>query len=301
MSAPLAPGTAPGAVPRAALWMVGSIVSFSAMAVAGRYVSTGLDTFEIMLYRSLLGVVIISSIVTLTGKRRTVATRHIGTHIIRNISHFTGQNLWFYAITVIPLAQVFALEFTGPIWAMLLATLVLGERLTWPRSLAALVGFLGILIVTRPSPETLSPGLFAAAGAAIGFAGSAIFTRKLTRTDSTLCILFWLTLTQAVMGLVCAGFDGDIALPSAEAVPGVIVIGVAGLCAHYCLTTALGLAPASVVMPIDFTRLPVIAIVGMLLYAEPLDPWVLLGAALIFAANYANILRETRAARPSAG
>lgn len=281
--------------------MLGSIVSFSAMAVAGRYVSSGLDTFEIMLYRSLLGVVIISSIVTLTGKRRTVATRHIGTHIIRNISHFTGQNLWFYAITVIPLAQVFALEFTGPIWAMLLATLVLGERLTWTRSLAALVGFLGILIVTRPSPETLSPGLFAAAGAAIGFAGSAIFTRKLTRTDSTLCILFWLTLTQAVMGLVCAGFDGDIALPSAEAVPGVIVIGVAGLCAHYCLTTALGLAPASVVMPIDFTRLPVIAIVGMLLYAEPLDPWVLLGAALIFAANYANILRETRAARPPAG
>ena len=281
--------------------MLGSIVSFSAMAVAGRYVSSGLDTFEIMLYRSLLGVVIISSIVTLTGKRRTVATRHIGTHIIRNISHFTGQNLWFYAITVIPLAQVFALEFTGPIWAMLLASLVLGERLTWTRSLAALVGFLGILIVTRPSPETLSPGLFAAAGAAIGFAGSAIFTRKLTRTDSTLCILFWLTLTQAVMGLVCAGFDGDIALPSAEAVPGVIVIGVAGLCAHYCLTTALGLAPASVVMPIDFTRLPVIAIVGMLLYAEPLDPWVLLGAALIFAANYANILRETRAARPSAG
>ncbi|MCT4370022.1 DMT family transporter [Yangia mangrovi] len=277
--------------------MLGSIFSFSAMAVAGRYVSSGLDTFEIMLYRSLLGVAIISSIVQLTGKRKTVATRHIGTHIIRNISHFTGQNLWFYAITVIPLAQVFALEFTGPIWAMLLAPLVLGERLTWPRTLAALVGFLGILIVTRPSPETLSPGLVAAAGAAIGFAGSAIFTRKLTRTDSTLCILFWLTLTQAIMGLVCAGFDGDIALPSAEAVPGVIVIGLAGLCAHYCLTTALGLAPASVVMPIDFTRLPVIAIVGMLLYAEPLDPWVLLGAAIIFAANYANILRETRAAR----
>ncbi|WP_353472526.1 DMT family transporter [Salipiger sp. H15] len=289
--------TPAGAVPKAALWMIGSIVSFSAMAVAGRWVSSGLDTFEIMLYRSLLGVLIVGTIVLVTGRRREVATRHLGTHIIRNISHFTGQNLWFYAITVIPLAQVFALEFTGPIWAMLLAPLVLGERLTWPRSLAALVGFLGILIVTRPSPETLSPGLFAAASAAIGFAGSAIFTRKLTRTDSTLCILFWLTLTQAVMGLVCAGFDGDIALPAAEAVPGVIVIGLAGLCAHYCLTTALGLAPASVVMPIDFTRLPVIAIVGMMLYQEPLDPWVLLGAAIIFAANYVNILRETRAAR----
>ncbi|NDV97950.1 DMT family transporter [Salipiger sp. PrR002] len=277
--------------------MIGSIISFSAMAVAGRYVSSGLDTFEIMLYRSLIGVTIVSAVVIGTGRRKTITTRHIGTQITRNLCHFTGQNLWLYAITVIPLAQVFALEFTGPIWALLLAPLVLGERLTWPRAGAALIGFLGILIVTRPSPETLSPGIFAAAGAAIGFAGSAIYTRKLTRSESTLCILFWLTVTQAVMGLICAGYDGQIALPSAAAWPGVVVIGLAGLCAHYCLTTALGLAPASVVMPIDFTRLPVIAIVGMLLYAEPLDPWVLLGAAIIFAANYANILRETRAAR----
>ena len=72
------------------------------------------------------------------------------------------------------------------------------------------------------------------------------------------------------------------------------MIAVAGLVAHFCLTTALSLAPATIVMPIDFTRLPVIAIVGMLLYAEPLDPFVLLGAALIFGANYYNIWSSTR-------
>ncbi|HBM58409.1 MAG TPA: EamA family transporter [Citreicella sp.] len=282
---------------RAALWMTGAIVSFSSMAVAGRTVSLDLDTFEIMLYRSLIGLVLITAVVLLTGRWAEVTTRHFGLQIIRNISHFTGQNLWFFAIASIPLAQVFALEFTAPIWALLLSPLVLGERLTRARVLAALAGFVGILIVARPSPDTLSPGLIAAALAALGFAGSAVFTRRLTRSVSTLNILFWLTAMQAVFGLICAGIDGDIALPPLTAWPAVGVIAVAGLVAHFCLTTALSLAPAAVVMPIDFARLPVIALVGMLLYAEPLDPFVLLGAAVIFAANYGNILRETRSAR----
>ena len=94
---------------------------------------------------------------------------------------------------------------------------------------------------------------------------------------------------QAVFGLICAGYDGDIALPSLQTLPWVVLIGCAGLLAHFCLTKALSIAPASVVMPIDFVRLPVIAIVGMLLYAEPLDALVFVGAAFIFAANYLNI------------
>ena len=208
--------------------------------------------------------------------------------------HFSGQNLWFYAITVVPLAQVFALEFTSPLWVMLLSPLILGERLTRTRALAAIIGFVGILVVTRPSPETFNFGLLTAALAAIGFAGSAVFTRRLTRTEAITCILFYLTVMQAVLGLICAGWDGDIALPAAASWPWVFVIAVAGLVAHFCLTTALGLAPATVVMPIDFVRLPVIALVGVAIYAEPLDPFVLVGAILIFAANYYNIWHETR-------
>lgn len=121
-----------------------------------------------------------------------------------------------------------------------------------------------------------------------------MFTRRLTRTASTACILFWLTVMQAVFGLVCAGIDGDIALPGLATWPWVVLIAIAGLVAHFCLTTALGLAPAPVVMPIDFARLPLVAVVGMLVYAEALDPFVFLGAAIIFGANYFNILRETR-------
>jgi len=279
---------------QACLWMLGAIVSFTSMAIAGRAVSLDLDTFEIMMYRSLIGVVIVVTIAGLAGTLPEVRTRKMGLHFIRNISHFAGQNLWFYSITVIPLAQVFALEFTSPLWVIVLAPLVLGEKLTRSQAIAAVIGFIGILVVTRPSPETYHVGLVTAALAAIGFAGSAVFTRKLTRTETITCILFYLTVMQAVLGLAFAGFDGDIALPTAANLPWVVVIAVAGLVAHFCLTTALSLAPATIVMPIDFTRLPVIAIVGVVLYAEPLDPFVLLGAALIFGANYYNIWSSTR-------
>ena len=281
---------------KAALWMTGAIVSFSSMAVAGREVSGELDTFEIMLYRSLIGVGVVTAIAALRGTLGQITRRHMGLHLARNLSHFAGQNLWFYAVTVIPLAQVFALEFTSPLWVIVLAPFFLGERITKVRALAALLGFIGILIVARPGLATVNSGVLAAALAAIGFAGSAVFTRKLTRTEGITCILFWLTVMQAVFGLVCAGFDGDIALPSASALPYVLVVGLGGLVAHLCLTTALSLAPATVVIPIDFTRLPLIALIGMMLYGEPLDAAVLIGAAIIFAANYLNIRAETRPA-----
>lgn len=274
--------------------MIGAIVSFTAMAIAGRAVSLDLDTFEIMMYRSLIGILIVVSVASLAGTLREVRTEKLGLHFIRNLSHFAGQNLWFYSITVIPLAQVFALEFTSPLWVMVLAPLVLGERLTRSQAIAAIIGFIGILVVTRPSPDTFEIGILTAALAAIGFAGSAVFTRKLTRTESITCILFFLTVTQAGMGIVFAGYDGDIALPTAASLPWVVVIAIAGLVAHFCLTIALSLAPATIVMPIDFTRLPIIAIVGVVLYAEPLDPFVMIGAVLIFGANYYNIWSSTR-------
>ncbi|WP_439142172.1 DMT family transporter [Pseudooctadecabacter sp.] len=274
---------------RAALWMIGAIVSFSSMAIAGRAVSFELDTFEIMLFRSLTGIVIVLGVARLAGTLGQVNRQQLGLHGIRNLAHFTGQNLWFYALTVIPLAQVFALEFTTPIWVILLSPLLLGERITAIGALAAALGFAGVMIVTQPGQTAISTGTIAAATAAIGFALTAIFTRRLTRTQTITCILFWLTIMQAVFGLVAAGFDGDIALPSAASVPWLILIGCAGLLAHFCLTTALSLAPASIVMPIDFIRLPVIAIVAAQVYGEPLQWAVFAGAALIFSANYLNI------------
>lgn len=279
---------------KAAAWMVGALLSFSAMAVAARLASASLDTFEIMFYRSFVGLVVISAIALAVGRMDEIRTRRMGMHLLRNTTHFAGQNLWLYAVATIPLAQVFAFEFTVPLWVALLAPLVLDERLTRRRIVTAMIGFAGILIVARPMSIDLGAGHLAALLAALGFAGSAITTKLLTRDVTTTCILFWLTAMQTVMGLAMAGYDGVIAMPDAAALPLVAVIGITGLTAHFCLTSALRVAPASVVMPLDFLRLPLIAVIGMLVFGEPLELAVFVGALVIFWANYANLLEERR-------
>ena len=281
-------------VPKAVAFMTGAIASFSAMAVAGREVSFELDTFEIMMYRSFVGIALVLALGWYFGTLGQITRRHMGTHFTRNIAHFTGQNLWFYAVTVIPLTQLFALEFTSPLWVLLLSPMVLGERLTRMRVLAAVMGFVGILIITRPWEYGISFGITTAALSAVAFAWTTLMTKKLTRTESVTCVLFYLTVMQAVFGVICAGYDGDIAIPSLTALPYVMVIALCGLLAHFCITSALSVAPATVVIPVDFARLPVIAVIGMLAYGEALDIMVLAGAVLIFVGNYSNILHETR-------
>ena len=277
---------------KAALWMCGAIASFTLMAVAGRTVQAELNTFELMFWRSLIGMAIVLAIIRWrSGDFAPIRTRHWGLHLTRNTFHFFGQNLWFYGITVIPLSQLVALEFTMPIWVLLLAPLFLGEVLTRRKLLVALIGFIGVLIVAQPGVQPLNAGHAAGILAAMGFAVNLIFTRKIMRHDAVLCVLFWMTFSQMVMGLalaVAAGFTW----PSAALSPWLLVIAITGLTAHYSLTSALGLAPATLVAPMEFARLPIITLVGMALYAEALDPMVFLGAAIIFAANFWNLRRS---------
>ncbi len=279
---------------RGSLWMSGAILSFSAMAIAGREVSTNLDTFEIMLYRSLIGFLIVLAVSSLAGTRGDIKTDRLPLHLVRNLCHFTAQNLWFFAITVVPLAQVFAIEFSAPLWALLMSAIILNEPLTRNRVIAGIAGFIGILIITRPGVNAIGWAQLTPALAAIGFAASAVTTRLLTRTERITSIMFWLTGMQFVFGLICAGYDMDIALPTAANLPLVTLIAICGVTAHFCLTTALSLAPASIVMPIDFLRLPLIAAIGAIMYSEVLDLYVALGALIIITANYANIRVETR-------
>ncbi len=286
MSSPGSTDARPGI---AAIWMVGAIVAFSSMAVSGRQVATELDTFETMMYRSFVGIVIVLVGGAALGRLGDIAPCRLGVHLFRNLCHFSGQNLWFAALTLIPLAQLFALEFTSPIWVIVLAVLLLGERLTWVQIAAVALGFVGAIIVAQPGGGGDALGRILAAASAIGFAGSIVLTKLLTRTETTISILFWLTVMQAGMGMIAVGYDGDVALPSMSILPYVIAIGIAGIVAHLCLTQALQIAPAILVVPMDFLRLPAIAIVGAMFYGEPLSWPVFLGAFLILSANLLNV------------
>ena len=277
---------------RAGLWMMGAVVSFTLMAVAGREVLHELDTFEVMMYRSFMGICIVLIFSKVTGTVNEINVQQLTLHLTRNITHFIGQNLWFFAVTAITLPQLFAFEFSVPIWVALFAPIFLSEKLTKRRLFAALIGFFGILIVARPDNIGVTPGIIAAALCAICFTGTGIATKLLTRTQSITCILFWLTVMQAILGIICAGYDFDISFPSQSSLPWVILIGLAGLLAHFCITKALQLADAIVVYPMDFVRLPLATAVGVLFYNEPIQLLVFVGAAIILGANFLNIISE---------
>lgn len=278
----------------ALFWMVGASLSFAAMAVAGREIQAEMNTFELMLYRSCVGFVITALILWRRprGFAETCAARP-ELHVKRNIVHFAGQNFWFFAITAIPLGQMVALEFTNPIWVALLAPVMLGETLTRYRLLAALIGFAGVLVVARPGTAPIEIGHGAALLAAVMFAVNTIFTKQIMRFDTVLCVIFWMTLSQAGMSLILA-LPGGIPFPSRELWPWIVVVGLAGLTAHYALTSALAEAQASIVAPMEFIRLPIFALVGLWIYGESLHATILVGGILIVAGNMLNLHRERR-------
>ncbi len=283
---------------KALYWMTGAVVSFVAMAVAGREISAELNTFELMLYRSIIGFIVVLLLLSLSKHGFSqVRTRRFGQHLTRNVLHFTAQNMWFYGIAVIPLSQLVALEFTNPIWVVLFAPLMLGEKLTRKKLFVALLGFIGVLIVAQPGVQPISWGHAAGLGAALGFALNNMMTSKIMRVDRVLTVLFWMTLMQLVFAFFLS-LPGGIPMPSTQIAPWLVVVGICGLTAHYCLTMALSLAPASIVAPMDFIRLPIIAVVGMVLYSEPLLMPAFIGGGLIIAANLLNLRDKAKSKQP---
>lgn len=278
----------------AGLWMSGALVSFLLMAIAGRELSAELNTFQILFFRSVIGLFFISTILCWSGWAQ-VKTQKFSLHFIRNIAHYVGQFGWFYAISLIPLAQVFAIEFTIPIWTAMLAPFLLSERLSASRILVIIIGFVGILIILRPGMVPFEIGAVSALIAAVGYALSHTLTKKLTRTDTPLTVIFYMTIIQLPMGAVPSVLDWT--TPSMTMLPWLLVVGVTALSAHYCMARALAHADAIVVVPMDFMRLPMVALLGLFFYGEALDPWVLAGAAVILIAITINIVSEHKKQR----
>jgi drug/metabolite transporter (DMT)-like permease len=275
---------------RGALWMGGALVSFSVMAVAARELLRAMGSFEILFLRSLVSFVLVLAVLPRFGLG-VLRTRLFGLHVVRNVLHFGGQYAWVYAIAMLPLATVFAIEFTMPVWTALLAMLILGERLNRGRIVMLALGVAGILIILKPGFEIVEPGALAMLAGSFAYASMNIATKRLAEKDSAFAILFYMSAIQLPLGLFPA--LSQWVSPGIAELPWIVAIGAAGLSAHYCLTRALRIADAMLVVPIDFLRLPLIAVVGMLFYGEPLEVPILLGAAVIFAGTYYSIRRES--------
>ena len=286
-----APTLAP--IVKVAFWMVGTFVSLISIAIAGREASTEITIFQLLFWRGLVGLGIILLLLRFTGGWHRVRTQKLPIHAARNVVHLGAQYGWFFAVAYIPLAEVFALEFTTPIWTLILAALILGEKITVVRVTAVILGFAGVLIILRPGLSPVGIPQVAALLSALGFAFSTyVMTRRLMRTDTPLTMLFWMVLIQTPLALL-AGLDAWV-WPTGWTWGWIALVGVGSLTAHYCMARALSLADANVVVPMDFFRMPLAAIVGWLAYAEIVDIWVLVGAAIIFGGNYLNVRAENR-------
>ncbi|ACL61368.1 DMT family transporter [Methylobacterium nodulans] len=282
------------------LWMAGALLSFSATALAVRELAPALGLFDILGARAAAGVVIVGLVALARG--RSLAPSRLPLHLLRNTAHWSGNYAWSAGVTLLPLGVVFALEFTTPAWVTLLAVLILRERLTVSRAGAVGLGFLGVLAILRPGFAALQPASLLVLGAALAFALTAIATKALTRSDSTLAILFWMNAMQLPMNLAAARLFPAAPAAAFDALHHGIALAVvclAGLSSHWCLTSAYRRGDAILVVPLDFLRLPLIALIGWQLYGEPLDPWLFVGAGLIVGGIVWNLARETRPRHPA--
>jgi drug/metabolite transporter (DMT)-like permease len=273
--------------PKAALWMAGWLALMLTVAVAGRETTRELNVFQIMEVRSILGFVMLYPLIRMNGGFATMRTSRPLQHISRNLIHYCAQLGWFFALTLIPLGQVVAIEFTMPIWTAILAASFLGERMTVWKIAAIVLGVVGVIIIVRPATGTINPGQLIALGAAVGFGVSVTMMKSLTRTEQTLAIIFWMLVIQSAAGFLPSLYVWQ--WPSAYVWGWLVVIAFCGTFSHYCMARAMLYADATVVIPMDFLRVPLTAAAGWLIYSERLDMLTVMGAALILTGNLLNL------------
>ncbi len=274
------------------LWMIGALLSFTVMALSVRNLAGRLTVIEILGLRSGVGLVLLAGLIAARPELRLlIKMRHLRLQFFRNGIHFVSMWAWALGVTILPLATVFALEFTMPVWTTILAVSFLGERLNISRIGVIILGFIGALIIIRPGVSAFDPASLLVLAAAFGYAVSLIATKKLIATESAFSIIFWMNVMQFPMALI--GSDPlFVTKLGIENIPTAIGIGAAGLASHYCLSNAFRSGDASIVVPMDFMRIPLIAVIGWWVYGEKIDIYVFAGAGLIIAGVLWNLHYE---------
>ena len=279
---------------RVVLWMTGTLLAFSAMAVSIRLLAGKLSIFEILTVRSFGALVILFALLAINpALRADLPTRRLRMHGFRSLVHFGGQYAWATSLTLLPFARVFAMEFTLPVWVLILAIFVLGEKLTSGRIVVIVMGFIGCLVILRPGLIAFQPAALLVLLCSFLYAVFNVNTKKMTATETNFGIVIRMNLIQFPIGLAGSDPSAFLQIEPSQIAP-LIGVGASGLAAHFCMAKAFRYGDASVVIPLDFLRVPLIAIVGWVFFNESVDALVFVGAFIILAGILWNLRAEAR-------
>jgi drug/metabolite transporter (DMT)-like permease len=267
---------------------------FAAMHGSIRYMSATIHPFEIALFRNVFALVVVMPWFYRYGIA-PLRTQHLRLHALRAVLNVMAMLSFFYALSITPLSEVTALNFTAPIFATVLAALFLGEVVRARRWTAIAIGFLGTLIILRPGFDAIGLGQMLVLFSALVWACALLVIKTLGRTDTSATIITYMALLMIPLSLLPALFVWRWPDPLEWA--WLIAIGVLGGIAQFCMTEALRQADTAVVMPFDFFKLVWVTLIAWLAFAEHLDLFTWIGGAVIFASTLYIAYRERAAHR----
>jgi drug/metabolite transporter (DMT)-like permease len=255
---------------------------YSSAAGAVRWLSPDYNALELNFFRNLVALIVLVPLVAREGLA-SLATRRPGAHATRMLFSWVGNMALFFALAVLPIADVGALIFTQPLITMALAILVLGQEAGWRTWIACLIGFAGALVILRPGFAAVSTGSLLVLVAAFTFACASTAIKSLSRTETTLAITLYMNLAMLPLSFAATLFVWT--WPAWHDLPAMFALGFLYTAAQYAIAKAIAAADARVVQPFDFLRLPFAAAIGYVLFRELPDGWTWAGAAIIFLAS----------------
>ncbi len=276
------------------LWMFGAAVAFSAAITLVRHLSANYSTFEIVIFRLVFGIAVMLPWAMRAG-RAGLRTPNLRLYAVRAVLAYSAMFAGYYSVRLITIADSIALQFTLPIFTAILAVLLLKERAHAHRWIATVVGFAGVLIIVRPGFAEVNAGAAIALGAAFLFAAVDVSTRFLARSDGVRTMLFYGFVMQLPIAVLPAAATW--VTPPLADLPWIGAFALCALGAQVCITKSLSTAEASLVSPVLYLRLPIVAVLGFVFFGELPSHWTWAGAALLFGCTYYSASRDARLAR----
>ncbi len=269
--------------------MLSAALGFSVMNVLIRMSSTELHPFQIAFFRNLFGLVFMLPWLIRFGYR-SFKTRRIGLFLIRSVLGLISMLCYFWGISVLPLAKAVSLSFTIPLFVTIGASVVLKEEVHLRRWIAVLVGFIGTLIILRPSVDGDMVASLVVVASSVTMAASVLIIKRLSQTENTNVIVMYMVLLMTPMSLPVAISVWQ--WPTFDIWLLVVLMGFMGSFAHLLFTHSLKLSDVSIVMSFDFARLPFIIVMAWLVFDQNVDRWTILGAFIVFASGVYIARRE---------